>query len=87
MWQNGKKLLKYIVQRGGRVGRNIQEFQISDSDVHGYQVSKTLGILGIYFASYFMEFLSKNFIQCRACRYYLHSTICRSTFCLFVKIR
>ena len=38
MWQNGKKLLKYIVERGGRIGQSIEEFRITDSDVHGLQV-------------------------------------------------
>ena len=36
MWENGKKLLKYIVQRGGRISQSADGFKITDSTVNGY---------------------------------------------------
>jgi Ferritin-like domain len=42
MWQNAKNVMKYIVQRGGRVGQSSDVFKITDSDIHGYQVRISL---------------------------------------------
>lgn len=35
MWENGKKILKYIVQRGGRVSSSLEGFKITDANIYG----------------------------------------------------
>ena len=36
MWENGKKLLKYIIQRGGRISQSADGFKITDTTVEGF---------------------------------------------------